>query len=75
MFHVFREKIITEKRIEKTYDDNFNGGHSVVFKSYIKDGSGNIIGLNFYDYTGIGRNYLFANESKIFLGANLIDIE
>jgi len=55
-------------------NSNFEGGHSVIFKSYIKDNSGNITGLNYYDYSGVGRNYTFSNNSIMFIGANLKDL-
>lgn len=61
--------------INQIENENFNGGHSVIFKSYIKDESNNITGMNIYDYSGIGRSYSFADNSEIFLGANLKDIE
>ena len=61
--------------INQIDNDIFEGGHSVIFKSYIKDSSNSIIGLNYYDYSGIGRNYSFQDNNKIFLGANLKDIK
>lgn len=60
--------------INEISNQNFEGGHSVIFKSYIKDSSGVITGLNFYDYSGIGRQYSFSSNSKMFLGANLKDL-
>ncbi|WP_055448128.1 hypothetical protein [Lacinutrix mariniflava] len=61
--------------INQISNDNFSVGHSVIFKSYIKDSSSNIEGINFYDYSGINRSYSFSDNNKIFLGANLKDIK
>ncbi len=60
--------------IDGKNDENFNGGHSVIFKSYIKNISGEVIGIKYYDYSGINRSYSFDDGGKIFLGANLKDI-
>lgn len=53
---------------------NFNGGHSVVFKSYIFDTNGNIQGMKFYDYAGVNREFTSLDKTKkIMMGANLKD--
>jgi hypothetical protein len=52
--------------------NNFEGGHSVIFKSYIFDENGNIKGISYYDYGGINKIFNI-NENKIFKGANLRD--
>ena len=57
------------------YSSNYEGGHSVVFKTYIYDDSGNITGLKFYDYSGTDREPYNKNKPVIFLGGNLKDIE
>jgi hypothetical protein len=61
-----------KNQINKIEDNNWGGGHSVIFKSYSFDANGNIDGLNCYDYSGINRNFKI-NEDKIFNGANLRD--
>ncbi len=52
--------------------NNFEGGHSVIFKSYLFDENRNITGISYYDYTGINKMFNI-NENKIFKGANLRD--
>ncbi|MBV6881762.1 hypothetical protein NG800_018495 [Epilithonimonas ginsengisoli] len=53
---------------------NFDGGHSVIFKSYIYDNSGNIIGIKYYDYAGIHREFSLGDKAKkIMMGTNLKD--
>jgi hypothetical protein len=68
------EKLLNavKNKINKIEDNNWGGGHSVIFKSYSFDANGNIDGLNCYDYSGINRNFKI-NENKIFNGANLRD--
>ncbi len=61
-----------KNQINKIEDNNWGGGHSVIFKSYSFDANGSIDGLNCYDYSGINRNFKI-NENKIFKGANLRD--
>ncbi len=48
-------------------------GHSIIFKSYIFDASGSIIGFMHYDYHGINRQTIKATAGKVFFGANLRD--
>ncbi|MFN7674987.1 hypothetical protein [Flavobacterium sp.] len=60
-----------KNKINKIEDNNWDGGHSVIFKSYSFDANGNIEGLNIYDYSGINRN--FKINEKIYKGANLRD--
>lgn len=52
---------------------NFEGGHSVVFKSYIFDKNDKIIGIKYYDYNGVKHFDNDKIQRKIFLGANLKD--
>jgi hypothetical protein len=54
--------------------NNFEGGHSVIFKSYLFDVNGNITGISYYDYSAINKIFNI-NENKIFKGANLRDIK
>ena len=54
-------------------DDNFHGGHSVIFKSYIYGSNKVIIGIKYYDYHGIVTNGFKPNDMKILMGANLRD--
>ncbi len=53
---------------------NFNGGHSVIFKYYKYDSNGKVIGMKYYDYAGIHREFSITDKTKkIMLGANLKD--
>ena len=65
-------KMAIKNQINKIEDNNWGGGHSVIFKSYSFDANGSIDGLNCYDYSGINRNFKIY-ENKIFKGANLRD--
>lgn len=74
-WHVLKNAIklsIGKKRA--LWNVDFGAGHSVIFKSYIYDSSGTIIGIKYYDYVGIGRSF---NESdkftKLMQSANLKD--
>ena len=74
-WHVLKNAIklsIGKKRA--LWNVDFDAGHSVIFKSYIYDSSGTIIGIKYYDYVGIGRSF---NESdkftKLMQSANLKD--
>ena len=63
-----------KKSLQGRQTQYFNGGHSVIFKSYIYNSTGVINGMKFYDYTGIHREFLiFDKTKKIMLGANLKD--
>lgn len=65
-----------KKSLQGKSAPNFNGGHSVIFKSYIFDRNGDIEGMKFYDYAGIYREFTSMDKTKkIMLGANLKDIK
>jgi hypothetical protein len=54
--------------------DNYSlAGHSIIFKSYNFDASGNITGFNFHDYRGTNRLIDKATSGRVFLGANIRD--
>lgn len=59
-------------RIKRRNPNNPQMGHSLVFKAYQTDASGNIIGLKLYDYTGVNRT-LTKGDGRLVLGANLLD--
>lgn len=67
-------KTAIKDKLKEIENDDFFGGHSVIFKSYIRDNSGKITGLNLYDYSGINRSE-DKNKEMLFVGANLKDIE
>ena len=74
LYHGSYTKVETPDLKHSRNNVDFGAGHSVIFKSYIYDSSGTIIGIKYYDYVGIGRSF---NESdkftKLMQSANLKD--
>ncbi len=65
--------LIKNKIKARSLEDR-QGGHSVIFKSYIKDSSGSVTGFKYYDYSGISKSAI-KGDGSLFLGANLKDIK
>ena len=50
----------------------YYGGHSIIFKSYQYDETGNITGLKYYDYEGTNRTVMTLKDNVFYRGSNPI---
>jgi hypothetical protein len=68
------KKVVKEHigKKREQWNSDFEGGHSVIFKTYIYEKSYKIIALWCYDYSGIEKRFEI-DADMIFLGANLKD--